>query len=408
VTERLIIVADDLTGAADAAAAYGPLAEVAVVLDPSKGLPDAEVLAVDTDSRYLDPKRAADAATAAMRAAVGSGSALYKKIDSTLRGNIAAELAAALRVLSSVKPTGPRPTALLAPAFPDAGRTVADGVLRVNGVPLAGSGDLSAQFDGSGLQPEVIRLAVVRRGVPAVVSAYQGHVTRGADVICCDAVTTADLETLWAAAAELGPGVLVVGSAGLTRVAARAHGADRPAGPRPAPSRLTGPVLTVLGSYSDLARQQRTAITASGEVDLAMVMAPFGQEEQRRVADELATTTRDVLLVPDPTAPVRPEQASQVAAALATAAAALLRERHAELAGLVLTGGETARAVLLAVGVHSFTVLGELDPGVVLSRVPTLGDLPLVTKAGAFGEPATLERSRRALHNRTTERTTVH
>jgi 4-hydroxythreonine-4-phosphate dehydrogenase len=86
----------------------------------------------------------------------------------------------------------------------------------------------------------------------------------------------------------------------------------------------------------------------------------------------------------------------------------LLRERHTELAGVVLTGGETARAVLLAAGAHSFTVLGELDPGVVLSRVPALGNLPLVTKAGAFGEPATLDRARRTLHDRATERTTVH
>jgi uncharacterized protein YgbK (DUF1537 family) len=164
----------------------------------------------------------------------------------------------------------------------------------------------------------------------------------------------------------------------------------------------------VLGSYSELARMQRTAITASGEVDVVMVMAPFGPDEQRRAADELAASTGDVLLIPDPTAPVRREQANEVAAALATAAGRLLRERHGELAGLVLTGGETGRAVLLALGVHSFTVLGELDPGVVISCVPTLGDLPLVTKAGAFGEPATLERARRALHNRTAERTTVH
>jgi D-threonate/D-erythronate kinase len=244
------------------------------------------------------------------------------------------------------------------------------------------------------------------RGAPAVVSAYTGHLARGADVICCDAVTENDLEVLQAAATELGPRVLVVGSAGLTRVAARAHQADHLAGPTP--SRLAGPVLTVLGSYSELARKQRTAITASGEVDVVMVMAPFGPDEQRRAADELAASTGDVLLIPDPTAPVRREQANEVAAALATAAGRLLRERHGELAGLVLTGGETGRAVLLTLGVHSFIVLGELDPGVVLSCVPTLGDLPLVTKAGAFGEPATLERARRALHNRTVERTTVH
>ena len=35
----------------------------------------------------------------------------------------------------------------------------------------------------------------------------------------------------------------------------------------------------------------------------------------------------------------------------------------------------------------------------VRSAVPALGDLPLITKAGGFGEPATLDRARRGLHD---------
>jgi uncharacterized protein YgbK (DUF1537 family) len=399
VTDSLVIIADDLTGAADAAAAYGPFAQVSVVLDPSGDLPTTEVLAIDTDSRHRSPEYAAEAVSAATRAAVASGAVLYKKIDSTLRGNIATEVAAALRVLSASAPA----SAMVAPAFPGTGRTVIDGVLRVDGTS---GGDLRELFADSGLRTEIIRLDVVRRGAPAVVAAYAGHVARGADVICCDAVTDDDLETLQAATTELGPGVLVVGSAGLTRAAVRGR-TPRPRARSAAP-RQDGPVLTVLGSYSALARKQRTALTASGEVDVAMVMFPYGQDQQRLAATELLTANGDVLLVPDPTAPVDRERAGEVAAALAAVTTRLLRERHTELAGVVLTGGETARAVLLAAGAHSFTVLGELDPGVVLSRVPALGNLPLVTKAGAFGEPATLDRARRTLHDRATERTTVH
>jgi len=397
VTDRLVIIADDLTGAADAAAAYGPFTQVAVVLDPSDDLPSTEVLAIDTDSRHRSPEYAAEAVAAATRAAVAAGAVLYKKIDSTLRGNIATEVAAALRVLSSSAPA----SAMVAPAFPGTGRTVIDGVLRVDGTR---GGDLRALFADSGLRTEVIRLDVVRRGAPAVVTAYTGHLARGADVICCDAVTDDDLEILQAAATELGPGVLVVGSAGLTRAAVR----GRTPWPRREIPRPAGPVLTVLGSHSGTARKQRAALTASGEVDVAMVMFPYGQDQQRLAATELVTAHGDMLLLPDPTAPVHRERASEVAAALAAVTARLLRERHSDLAGLVLTGGETARAVLLAAGAHSFTVLGELDPGVVLSRVPALGELPLVTKAGAFGEPATLDRARRTLHDRATEHTTVH
>jgi uncharacterized protein YgbK (DUF1537 family) len=59
-------------------------------------------------------------------------------------------------------------------------------------------------------------------------------------------------------------------------------------------------------------------------------------------------------------------------------------------AGLVLTGGETARAVCDRVGVTAIELVTEIEPGVPLGRA---GDLGIVTKAGAFGGPATLSRA---------------
>ncbi|MDQ0380297.1 four-carbon acid sugar kinase family protein [Amycolatopsis thermophila] len=381
-SDRLVIVADDLTGAADAAAAYGPSAGVTVSLDASAPLPDAEIVAVDTDSRHRGPAFAAAAVTAAVRAAAAAGIPVYKKIDSTLRGNIAAEVGAALRELSA--------TALLAPAFPGTGRTVTGGILRVNGESL---GDLRKLFHESGLRTALIPLETVRRGPSEVVAAYRAA---DADVICADAETEHDLAVLAAAGAALGPDVLLVGSAGLTRVAARSRGTGARAFPPPAP----GSVLTVLGSYSGPAREQRAALMASGEVTAVAVAvaAPFGPPQQDRALAQLSHADADLLLVPDPAAAVERRNAAAVAAALAAVAGRYLAAHRETLAGLVLTGGETARAVLLAAGVTRFEVLGEVEPGVVRARVPGLGGLPLITKAGAFGEPGTLDRARRTLH----------
>lgn len=392
-TDRLVIVADDLTGAADSAAAYGPFTDVAVALDPSAGLPAADVVAVDTDSRHREPEWAMAAVTAAVRAAVAGGASLYKKIDSTLRGNVAAEVAAALCELSA--------GALLAPAFPGTGRTVVDGVLRVNGLA---HGDLRALFTSSGLETALVPLEVVRQGASAVVGAYHGHRARSAAVICVDAETDADLEILHAASIELGPAALPVGSAGLTRAAVRS-GSPRPWRAQP---RRAGPVLTVSGSYSAVARRQSAVLAASAEVTVVPLSSPFGSVEEREAAADLAAATGDVLLVPDPAAEVRPERAAEVAAAMSAATGEFLLARHHELAGVVLTGGETARSVLLAAGVSGLSVLGELEPGVVLGVAPALGDLPLVTKAGAFGTPETLERAREALHGRTAASAGVH
>lgn len=382
---RLVIIADDLTGAADTAAAFGPVADVAVALDAAAEFPAADVVAIDTDSRHRSPAFAAQAVRSAVRAANAAGLPLYKKIDSTLRGNIAVEIGAALRELSA--------TALVCPAFPDTGRTVVDGRLRLHGVPQE-NGDLRALFAAGGLRTARLPLATVRQGAPAVVAAHQAWCAERVEVICADAVTDDDLHVLNTAAAELGPAVLLTGSAGLARVAVRAVRAHRPES-RPVAAR-PGPVLTVLGSYAPVAREQRAALTASGEVTEVALKAPFGAAQRTLAIAELAEAPGDVVLVPDPGATVDRARASEVAAALATVAREYLHARHP--AGLILTGGETARAVVLALGVSGFTVLGEVEPGVVRSIVPALGGLPLVTKAGAFGEPATLNRTRRGLH----------
>jgi uncharacterized protein YgbK (DUF1537 family) len=107
-----------------------------------------------------------------------------------------------------------------------------------------------------------------------------------------------------------------------------------------------------------------------------------------------------VVLTPDLTLAVEKSNASSVAGALAEAVAAIIDGYDA----LLLTGGETARAVIDTLGVGSMTVVGEIEPGVVVSRLP--GDLPLlVTKAGAFGDSRTLVRIRAAL-SRTPPQTT--
>jgi 4-hydroxythreonine-4-phosphate dehydrogenase len=65
---------------------------------------------------------------------------------------------------------------------------------------------------------------------------------------------------------------------------------------------------------------------------------------------------------------------------------------------LVVFGGDTARAVLEELGAPRLEPLGEVLPGVPVSALPFAGrELPLVTKAGGFGEPDVVDRIRRWL-----------
>jgi uncharacterized protein YgbK (DUF1537 family) len=64
---------------------------------------------------------------------------------------------------------------------------------------------------------------------------------------------------------------------------------------------------------------------------------------------------------------------------------------------LILTGGETARAVLAAAGVDAIRLRGEVEPGVPIGVTVGAVTLPVVTKAGAFGDDHTLLRALAAL-----------
>jgi uncharacterized protein YgbK (DUF1537 family) len=128
---QVAIIADDLTGAADTGvqlARAGYRTAVAFRNAPIPPANDLDAVALDTDSRALPAGFAAKRVVEAVRS-VRDIPIVYKKLDSTLRGPIAAELAAALGASG-------RGRAVVAPAFPATRRTTVDGVQLVRGVPI--------------------------------------------------------------------------------------------------------------------------------------------------------------------------------------------------------------------------------------------------------------------------------
>ena len=155
--DRWLILADDLTGAADSAVAFarrGLSASVAWGDDP----PGDAVLALDANSRRLSPDAAAACHRALLQAHHREGAALFKKIDSTLRGQPAAELAATVQYLRA---RGRGALAIVAPAFPAAGP-------RCIGAEGAGDVGIAAAIDaneGGGHALRQERQHQPRRGV---------------------------------------------------------------------------------------------------------------------------------------------------------------------------------------------------------------------------------------------------
>ena len=308
----------------------------------------AEVAAVDLDTRSRSAKsasrtvRRAFSSRAARRAAI-----LFKKIDSTLRGHVGAEIASAIRALPGGRPV------LFCPAFPAQGRTIRQARLRVRNAPR--SGDLRALLSGAGLPATHVDLASVRTRRPrALLAALRAAIATGARGLACDAESDADLTALARAGLSLRPRPLFVGSAGLARALAATLPPRRPA-KRPAASRR--PVIAVVGSASLESVRQARKLARDGSsivVQLAWTRAP---------------EARDVPAI------------RHFGRLVANAAAGV----H-----YVLTGGETARAVLGARNIRELRLLGEVEPGVPfgMARDGTL----VCTKAGAFGTPDTLIR----------------
>jgi D-threonate/D-erythronate kinase len=374
------IIADDLTGACDTGALFARLGPVGVFIAPE--LPDARwpAAALDCESRGRQP---ADAAARVRRVAVAlearlTGGRIFKKIDSTFRGAIAAELDALLDVAGAT-------VAVVCPSFPAQGRTVRDGVLSVHGLP-AHESPAGSDPDYPARSSDLVE--ILSRHSTRAVSLLPLKDVRGSfedlartlaerdGVVVADAELDDDLHVLARASMEH-TGVLLAGSAGLGEAAAGAWGYAGAAPDRPAP----GAWLIVAGSRHPATRAQLSALEASGAAGARIGSAR--EPDLAGVADAIRAG-RPAFVASDDDAEGARED---IAARLASAVIRVLGQASPAL--VVLTGGETAAAVLRALGALRLELDGAPARGLALGRL-VIGEtsaLPVMTKAGGFGPP---------------------
>ena len=396
---QILIVADDLSGAADCGIACAVQGlDTVVVLDQASV--DAEVLAVDANTRAMAPGgAAAETARLVHQYAREGRQILFKKLDSTLRGHIGVELAAALEAWRSVVNRSSA-VVIVAPAFPATGRTTIGGRQWLHGVPL--EPDVPAMLTGAGLQTSRISLEIVRSGrLPAFLQTNADAST----AFVCDAQTDADLRLIGQAAASLQERAVWAGSAGLAHFLPAALNGPRSPRRASVPRARQGPVVVVVGSLAPLSRSQAGVLAATNELAVVtlrpqgLLAGPGAQEwsEDQDLVARALSDGRDLLIVLGAEERLEGDTAPYLCSALAR----LLAPCQAGIGALVLTGGETARAVLTGFGVRFLVPIREVEPGVPLALASTESGEPLavITKAGAFGDPETLVRCRATLRN---------
>lgn len=418
-----MVIADDLTGANDTGVQFARQGlHTEVMLEGTTVPADiaAQIVVRDTNSRTVSSREAyAKVQEAAVQAHNAGFTHYYKKVDSTLRGNLGVELQAILDLNF-------HDFAFVMPAFPQNGRTTVGGQHLLQGVPLAATEiarDPKSPVTESSL-PELLRqqtslavghigIAELLGGEDRIAEAIRRHLRSGCRIVSCDAwLKEHFLLAAWAVQA-VSNRIVWTGSAGLAECLPELFGWKK--------EYVNGlPVLAVAGSVSSVTRGQVQALLTDGyqlvEVDLAEGLSGGQQEQATCVKEALANLAagKNVVLASGYHAE-SVEQAKRMGAQRGMSsfevsdaiakflgkAGALILERQ-EVAGVILTGGDTAVSVCKELGVTGIRVLEEVVTGIPLGEMKTSAGkgLRVITKAGAFGNPDGLVKATRRLQQK--------
>jgi len=350
VTMCILALADDMTGALEIGAKFSAAGIETIVSARPVSIGCAPVVVLDTETRHVD---AETAGSEIQRFVAASGTLrphlVYKKTDSTLRGNIAAEL----RALADIYPdwrTG------YAPAYPALGRTVTAGVLYVHGRPVS-----ETEFARDELNPIGDSSIVAMLNYHPSCTVFDGDT----DAHLAEAARTILSSTVMRIAA---------GPAGLAEwIAATIDLPRRPVQPCPAIQTC----LVLNGSRNQLSKRQIRCFTRPG-----WKVVSHSHEPGLHPADVASANGRHLL-------------AQTVF--------------HSPDAVFVI-GGDTAFGFLRELGFPPMTPIAEVVSGVPVTRLAAAdlqqaipgrrSDLFLITKAGGFGDEDVLTRVHAKLSDR--------
>lgn len=417
-TKKIGMIADDLTGANDAGVqlAKKGLSSTVVFDYRKKNIQtNSDVLIVDTDSRAESEAEAYEAVSKAAALLIQGGySHIYKKVDSTLRGNIAVELAALEQVYQP-------DVVVFAPAFPKMNRQTIHGHHFVNGTLIT-----ETEF---GKDPKT---PVLESYIPALLQEHiqsditlidftllQGSCDRMMEVIIealkngnkwfvCDGKTEADLKRIADVFVQLHKRIVWAGSAGLSEFLTdvlKLH----PVQDRQEEHQQIDKTLLVSGSLSEVTKNQLgmvEKITKAHFIEVNPIeLIKESIQIDRLIKDFKANEYKEhfVLYVASSEhnrkaakdagqslGLTETEVSEAISRGLGAIAKSLLNE-FTSLNGLVLTGGDTAKAVCSQLQIAEMQLYSEVEPGLPFGKLQgEKAQYWAITKAGGFGNEQSL------------------
>lgn len=389
--DHYLIVADDFTGSNDTGVQLRRRGIPVSVVFSVKMMTGDGSFVLDTESRAMPSRQAAATLVGLLEGVDLSRFAhVMKKVDSTLRGNVAVETKALDDIMR-------RPLVIFSPAIPDLGRTTVSGLHCLNGTritetELARDPKTPVREDNIKKILEQVYDEPVAHIGSEIVSSGKIDLSRGR-IFTFDAATNADLRTIVAAALATGKRILWVGAAALADILLET-------------ARKVPPALAVIGSLSSVSRRQAEFAAAKGVAAVPVSAGAIldGKATARQYADEVVANMRngrDAMLLSAAAwsaegaeqeeraagrhAMSREDMGIHVQKILADVSAMILE--NTPVSGLFLTGGDTAIAVFDAAGSQGSAIDTEIAIGIPMMRLRggAYDGMKVVTKAGAFG-----------------------
>ncbi|MBQ9008778.1 MAG: four-carbon acid sugar kinase family protein [Clostridia bacterium] len=404
---RLMIIADDFTGGLDTGVQFAQKGiRTRVVTDWQTDYREAadgcEVLVIVAETRHIRPAEAYDIVSRIVRKSVSLNVPfIYKKTDSGLRGNIGAELSAALEASgASVLP--------FLPSMPALGRVTVGGIHTIGGVPVAESVFGKDPFEPV-TESDVCRMI----GMQSKVAALNGtpdQFPEGNGIWVIDATTDADLLAAGQRLCQDGRLRVMAGCAGFAAVLPDLLGLRREHAPELPP--LAPGLLVLCGSVNPITQSQldyaekggftRVHILPEQKLEAGYFDSDAGQAALAAWRNQYETVPWFILDANDSDPANRQsagyieshgmdlEEARQcISGSLGRILPALLESPVNR--SMLITGGDTLLQCMNRLQVSQMEPLLEVFPGVVLSVFETAGQMRyVITKSGGFGKETLL------------------
>jgi D-threonate/D-erythronate kinase len=407
-SEKILVIADDLTGAVDTGVQFRKGKRKTIVVTDNenicKSLKKCDVLVVDIESRFVDKesayKKAFDTGKISKSENIRH---FYKKLDSTMRGNVGAEISGIMDSLEIE-------TTFIVPALPLYGRTTVNGNVYVNGTLLAETqyskdpknpvtesyipSIISKQTDKKSC---VVKLDVVRAGKAILLKDIAELIGNENRIIVVDAENDNDLEIIAAALIEIKARIMYAGCSGLAeKLAKYLSKRDK----KRSSIVIAGSVNKITTCQAELASREPDIRTIT--IDTDKIITGKKNNEKKRIltiVKEIVSKGDDII--------VRSTSLSQsvsnclkkgkefgmdefkvsdlIADFLGELAGEIIRKNY--IKGIVLTGGDTAIKTLNSLNIKGIVISDEILHGIPYGNFSNkkYSDLIVVTKAGGFG-----------------------